>query len=71
MKFHTHTGIWTLNLKGRNLTRYPLRHMGSYGLLYEWELWGSNPRANLALGLKSNSLTTRTNSLFYLENFLI
>ena len=28
-----------------------------------WELWGSNPRANVALGLKSNSLTTRTNSL--------
>ena len=35
-----------------------------------WDLWGSNPRANKALGLKSNSLTTRTKSpLFYLPCF--
>ena len=31
-----------------------------------WDLWGSNPRANVALGLKSNSLTTRTKSLLYI-----
>ena len=35
----------------------------TWELVVTWELWGSNPRANEALGLKSNSLTTRTNSL--------
>ncbi len=28
-----------------------------------WELWGSNPRGNIPLGLKSNTLTTRSSSL--------
>ena len=30
----------------------------------KWELWGSNPRGYHPLGLKSNALTTRPNSLF-------
>ena len=30
--------------------------------IFSWELWGSNPRGNLPLGLKSNALTTRPNS---------
>ena len=29
-----------------------------------WEVWGSNPCANVAVGLKSTSLTTRTTSLY-------
>ena len=77
----THTGTRTLNLKIRSLARYPLRYAGvilfvmvcyvmlCYGmLLYIWELWGSNPRGNVPLGLKSNALTTRPNSLsFFLK----
>ena len=40
------------------------------GIAPFWDLWGSNPRANKALGLKSNSLTTRTKSpLLYLPCF--
>jgi hypothetical protein len=36
-----------------------------------WELWGSNPRGNVPLGLKSNALTTRPNShFFFLKTFI-
>ncbi len=45
-----------------------LPQMGVRGCPPFWDLWGSNPRAYIALGLKSNSLTTRTKSLTLEQN---
>ena len=45
------------------LPQMGVRACEAAGLPPFWDLWGSNPRAYIALGLKSNSLTTRTKSL--------